>query len=111
MEASLRSDRSSAARASTLEVLKQLLGGVDDRIRLLALEILAIVDASPRDGEGAHAGGARRAHVERRVADVRADLGRDAHPLGRNVERLRIGLVALGLVAAHDRVEEVAERD
>src|SRR5258708_39546767 len=66
--------RSSAARARASEMLKQFLGGVDDRVRLFAGESLALVDAAPRHGHRMHACRLRRANVEGRVADV-GDLG------------------------------------
>ena len=51
MRARLRMSRNSAARFSAvdvLEVLKQLLCRVDDRVRFLALEHAPVVDAAPR---------------------------------------------------------------
>src|SRR5215831_15225273 len=78
MSARLRSSRSSAARAAAVVVLedaKELLGGVDDRVRLLGLEAVTFVDPAPRDGDGEHARRLRRTDVEGRVADVRR-LGR-----------------------------------
>src|SRR5919197_1925428 len=105
------SSRSSVARASTLEVLKQLLRRVHDRVRLLALEPVAVVDPAPCDRDGVHPGSARGAQVERRVPHVCAALRLDGHALRRDQQRLRVGLVPLRLVPSDDRLEEVAERD
>jgi hypothetical protein len=83
---------------------------VDDRVGLLGVEPSPVVDPAPRHGDREHARRLRRADVERRVADV-GGLGRvRCEPLGAEQERLRVGLVSLGLVPADDRLEEVAER-
>src|SRR2546421_11986249 len=66
--ARLRTSRSSAARSWTLEVLKELLGGVDDRVGLLSLEAGAIVGLAPPHRDRVHAGGPRPAKVGRRGA-------------------------------------------
>src|SRR5438105_857625 len=84
----------------------ELLSAVDDRVRLLGLQLLPVVDAAPRDGDRVDAGRLRRTHVERRVAHVRGLVWVCAETLERELQRLRIGLVALGLVAADDDVEE-----
>src|SRR5579884_3794456 len=111
ISARCRSSRSSAARAAGSEDVKELLGGVDDRIGLLRLELRSVVDPAPGDGDRSHPGRLGSAHVERRVADVRG-LGRvGAHPLGREQERFGVRLVALRLVAADDGLEQVAYRD
>src|SRR5215467_10801315 len=113
MSARLRSSRNSAARAGSVVVLedaKELLGGVDDRVGLLGLEPVALVDPAPRDGDGEHARRLRRTDVEGRVADVRRGVGVGAEALRREEERLRIGLVPLGLAAADDGLEEMSER-
>src|SRR5712691_9552304 len=101
--------RSSAARARASEMLKQFLGGVDDRVRLLALQPLPVVDATPRDGDRVHARGLRRADVERRVAHVRSLDGLGVHPCRGEEQWLRIGLVLLRLVAAHDGLEQMRD--
>src|SRR5581483_11386556 len=93
ISARFRSSRSSAARFAGSDDGKQLLRGVDDRVRLLALEPRPVVDATPRDGDREHPRGLRGADVERRVADVRRLPGRSAEPLGGEQQRLRIGLV------------------
>ena len=114
MRARLRTSRSSAARASAVEVLedaKELLRRVDDRVGLLRFEPRAVVDPAPGHGDGEHPRRLRRADVERRVADVGGLGGVRSEPLGAEQERLRVGLVPLGLVPADDRLEEMAERD
>src|SRR5712692_6301936 len=106
--------RSSAARWSTvvaLEDIEKLFRGVDDRVRLFALELLTIVDAAPRHGDRVHGGRFRRADVERRVADVRALVRIDTHAFRGEQERLGMRLVTLRLVAADNNLEEVAERN
>src|SRR2546430_2454047 len=108
--ARLRTSRSSAARFWTLEVLKELLGGVDDRVGLLSLEAGAIVDLAPRHGDRVHAGGLCRTDVERRVADVGRLTRVGVHPARRKKQRLRVRLVPLGLVAADNRLEKMSER-
>src|SRR6476661_6322165 len=104
IDASFRSSRNSAARS---EELKEILRGVDDRVRLLALEALAIVDAPPRNGDGEHPGRLGGPHVERRVADIGCRRRIDAHALCGEQQRLRVGLVLLRLVAADDGLEEM----
>src|SRR5436190_3147315 len=114
MTARLRTSRSSAARASAVEGLedaKELLGRVDDRVGLPGVEPSPVVDPAPRHCDGEHARRLRRADVERRVADVGGLGGVRSESLGAEQERLRVGLVSLGLVPADDRLEEVAERD
>src|SRR5579862_1144151 len=106
--ARLRSSRSSAARS---EGGKQLLRRVDDRVRMLVLEARAVVDPPPRHRDRSHAGRLRRPDVERRVADVHRLARRRPEALGGDEQRLRVGLVPLGLVPAHDRVEHVPERN
>ena len=69
------------------------------------------MDAAPRDGDGVHPGCLRRADVEGRVADVGRLGGIGSEAFGPEKKRLRIGLVTLGLVAADDHREEMAERD
>src|SRR5581483_3230768 len=113
IRARLRTSRSSRARAAAVAVLeeaKELLGPIDDCVRPLGFEALALVNPAPRDGDREHPGGLGGADVERRVADVgrRGRIG--SEPLGAEEERLRVRLVPLRLVAADDRVEEVAER-
>src|SRR2546430_16722245 len=106
--------RSSAARWSTvvaLEDIEKLFRGVDDRVRLFALELLAIVDAAPRHGDRVHAGRLGRADVERRVADVRALVRIDTHTFRGEQERLGGRLGTLRLVAAANHLAEKAERD
>ena len=83
----------------------------DDRVRLLRLEARAVVDPAPRHGDGVHPGGLRSADVEGRVADVGRLGGIGSEAFGPEKERLGIRLVALGLVAADDHLEEMAERD
>ena len=83
----------------------------DDRVRLLGLETRPVVDAAPRDGDGVHPGCLRRADVEGRVADVGRRGGIGSEALGPEKKRLGIRLVTLGLVAADDHLEEMAERD
>jgi hypothetical protein len=68
------------------------------------------VDAAPGDADRVDARRARRADVEGRVADVDGVLRRGAEPLEREQDRRRVGLVPLGVVGAHDRLEVVAER-
>ncbi len=48
-----------------LEEAKELLGVVDDRVGELGLELLAVVDPAPGDGDGEHPGRLRRTDVER----------------------------------------------
>ena len=84
---------------------------VDDRVGVLRLELLAVVDPAPGDGDGEHPGRLRRPDVERRVAHVRRFGRVCSESLGTEQQRLRIGLVTLGLVAADDGLEEVPERD
>src|SRR5919201_7022746 len=91
--ARLRSSRSSRTRASTLEVAKQLLGSVDDRVRPLRLEPRAVVDPPPGDGDRVHAGGLCRTHIERRVAHVGGILRARVEALEREQQRLRLRLV------------------
>src|SRR5881227_3292766 len=91
MSARLRMSRSSAARAAAvvlLEDAKELLGGVDDRVRLLGLEPRAVVDPAPRHGDGEHPRRLRRADVEGRVADVGGLLRLRAESLGAEKQRL-----------------------
>src|ERR1700693_2731588 len=109
--ARLKTSRDSAARSSTLDVLKQFLGGVDDRVRLFSLETRAIVDLPPRHCDRMHARGPRRTDVERRVADVCGLTRARVHPPRREQQRLGIRLVPLGLVTADDRLEQVPERN
>src|SRR5579862_2753343 len=109
--ARLRTSRSSAARAAGLEDAKKLLCPVDDHVRLLSLEPRAVVDATPRHRHGEHPRRLRGADVERRVPDVGRLHGIGAEPLGSEQQRLGIRLVPLGLVAADDRLEQMAERD
>src|SRR2546430_8530011 len=109
--ARLKTSRNSAARPSTLDVLKQLLRAVDDRVRLLSLQSPSIVDAPPRDGDRMHSGGLRGTDVEGGVADICDVAGLRIHPARCQQQGLRIGLVPLGLVAADDRLEQVPERD
>jgi hypothetical protein len=90
-------------------MLKQFLGGVDDRVRLFALEPFAIVDAPPGDGDRVHARGLGGADVERRVAHVRGVVGTCVHTLRREQQRFGIGLVLLGLVPADNGLEEVRD--
>src|SRR5436305_12700814 len=100
MRARLRTSRSSAARAAAVVVLeeaKELLGAVDDCVGLFPLEPRAVVDPAPGHGDGEHAGRFRRADVEGRVADVRGRGGVRSEPLGAEQQRLRVGLVLLGL--------------
>src|SRR5947209_12692769 len=108
MSARFRSSRSSAARAAGSDFGKQLLRRVDDRVGVLTLEPGAIVDAAPGDRDRAHPRRLRRADVERRVAHVGGLLRADAHPLGREQQRLGVGLVALGLVPSDDDLEQMA---
>jgi Glycosyl hydrolases family 38 N-terminal domain/Alpha mannosidase middle domain/Glycosyl hydrolases family 38 C-terminal beta sandwich domain len=96
---------------AVLEDAKEFLGGLDDRIGPFLVETCAVVDPAPRHGDREHPRSLRRAHVEGRVADVGRPGGICSEPLGAEEERLRVGLVAFGLVAADDRLEEVAERD
>src|SRR3954471_6925350 len=89
MRARLRTSRSSAARASAVEVLedaKELLHRVDDRVGLLRPGRCAVVDPPPRPGDGEHRRRLRRADVEGRVADVRGGGGIGAEPLGAEQE-------------------------
>src|SRR5437763_11178430 len=88
MSARFRSSRSSAARAAGSDFGKQLLRRVDDRIRMLALEPRAVVDAAPRDRDRVHPRRLRSPDVEWRVSDVGGVLGANAHPLGREQQRL-----------------------
>ena len=57
-----------------------------------------------------HPGGLGGPHVERRVADVDGRRRVGAEALGGEQERLRVRLVALGLVPSDDRVEVLPER-
>src|SRR5207237_7591117 len=79
--------RSSAARASTLEMLKQLLRRLDDGVRLLRLEPLARMDPAPGDRDRVQPAGLRGADVERRIPDVSRVVGPRAEPLERELER------------------------
>src|SRR5262245_24308173 len=109
IRARVRISRSSAARFVASEDAKQLLRGIDDRVRILRLEPVARVNAAPRDGDGAHPCPLRCAHVERRVPDVRTVRRVRPQPSRAEKERLRIRLVPLRLVPADDRVEEVCQ--
>src|SRR5256714_11152350 len=80
--------RSSATRARASEMLKHLLGGVDDRVRLFALEPFTVVDAPPGDGDRVHVGRFGGPDVKRRVADVRRFGRLCVHALGREQQRL-----------------------
>src|SRR5436853_6997126 len=103
MRARLRTSRSSRARAAAVVVLedaKELLGAVDDRVGLFRLESRGVVDPAPRHRDGEHACRLRRPDVEGRVADVGGVGGVGSEPLGPEEQRLRVGLVPLGLVAA-----------
>src|SRR6478609_11339841 len=114
IRARLRTSRTSAARASAVEVLedaKELLGRVDDRVGLLGVEPSPVVDPAPRHGDGEHPRCLCRADVERRIADVGGLGGVRSEPLCAEQERLRVRLVSLCLVPADDRLEEMAERD
>ena len=84
---------------------------VDDRVGLLRLELLPIVDPPPRDRDGKHRGRLRGTDVERRVAHVRSSRRVCSESLGAEQKGFRIGLVTLGLVAADDRLEKVPERN
>src|SRR4051812_25089677 len=106
IDASFSVSRSSRARS---ESVVELIGAVDDCSRCFGLQLLAVVDAPPGDGDGVHVGRLGGPDVERRVADVCAVHRIDAHALGSDEQRLGIGLVALRLVAADDRLEEVAD--
>src|SRR5690349_7135447 len=114
MRARLRTSRNSAARVAAVVVLedaKKLLGAVDDRVGLFGLETRAVVDPAPGDRHGEHARRLRGPDVELRVADVSGGLGVGSEALGAEQKRIRLGLVPLRLVAADDRLEEVAEWD
>ena len=82
---------------------------VDDRVGLLRLELLAIVDPAPGDRDGVHAGRLSGADVERRVTHIGRRGRICAKPRGAEQERLRVGFMALGLVTADDRLEEMPE--
>src|SRR5690348_14408918 len=101
MSARLSTSRSSAARAAAVVVLedaKELLGAVDDRIRLLCLEPRGVVDPTPRHRYGEHPRSLRGPDVERRVTDV-GGVGRiGSQALGGEEKRLRIGLLLFGFV-------------
>src|SRR4051794_4860517 len=105
-----RISRSSAARTSE-EDGKELLGRFQDRIRRRSLELRAVVDPPPRDGNRVHPGGLRREDVEGRIADVSRLCGIRTEALGSEKQRLGVRLVAFGLVAADDDLEEMAKRD
>src|SRR4051812_25418247 len=114
MRARLRTSRNSAARAAAVVVLeeaKELLGTVDDGVGVFRLESRAVVDPAPRHGNGEHPRRLGGTDVEGRVADVGSRGGVGSEPFGAEQKRLRIRLVPLGLVAADDRLEEMAERD
>src|SRR5919204_1216462 len=111
ISARFSSSRSSAARSCTeLEMLKQLLRRLDDSVRSFRLEERRVVDTAPCDGDRVQPARLGSANVERRVADVRRVVGTGAEPLEREQQRLGIRLVALGLVAADDDVEEMSDR-
>src|SRR5439155_4995528 len=97
--------RSSSARVVVSEDAKELLAGVDDRVRLLGLEPLARMDAAPRDGDGVDSGRLRGADVVRRVADVRRLVRLRLEELERVQERVGVGLAAVRRVGADDDVE------
>src|SRR6476659_6612455 len=99
--------RSSIARAAS-EDGKQLLRGVDDHVRIG--ERRSGVDPAPGDADRVQAAGLRGLHVVRRVADVRRLVGACTQPLEPEQQWLRLGLVALGLVATDDRVDVVGDR-
>src|SRR3954452_4910380 len=114
MRARLRTSRNSDARAAAVVVLedaKELLGRVDDRVGLFSLESRSVMDPAPCHRDGEHARRLRCADVEGRVADVGGAGGVGSKPLYPEEQRRRVGLVPLGLVAADDRVEQVAKRD
>src|SRR5215475_6826588 len=111
ISARLRTSRRSAARAAAVVVLedtKELLGAVDDRVRLFRLESPTVVDPAPGDRDGEHACCLRGTDVEWRVADVGRVRGIGSESLGAEQQRLRIRLVPLGLVSAYDRREAMA---
>src|SRR5205823_14147191 len=114
MSARLRTSRSSAARAAAVVVLedaKELLGAVDDRVRVLRLEPRGVVDPAPRHCYGEHPGSLRRPDVERRVADVGRVGWIGSQALRGEEKRFRVGLLLLGFVATDDRLEEVGNRN
>src|ERR1700704_5484457 len=109
INARFRTSRSSATRTRASEMLKQFLGGVDDRVRLFALEPLAVVDAPPGDGDRVHSRGFGGANVKRRVADVRGLVGTRIQAFRREQQRFGIGLVLLRLVPPDDGLEQVRD--
>src|SRR3954471_9143282 len=114
MRARLRTSRNSEARAAAVVVLedaKELLGRVDDRVGLFSLESRSVVDPAPRHRDGEHARRLRCADVEGRVADVGGAGGGGSEPLCPEEQRRRVGLAPRGLVAADDRLEQMAKRD
>src|SRR5437762_13777367 len=114
MRARLRTLRNSAARAAAVVVLedaKELLGTVDDRVGPLRLESCAVVDPAPRHGNGEHPRRVGGTDVEGRVADVGGRGWDRSKTFGAEQQRVRIRLVPIGLVAAYDRPEAMAERD
>src|SRR3954471_22967900 len=100
---------SSAARFAGSEDGKQLLRRIDDRVRCLALEPIALMDPPPGDRDREHAGRFGRAHVEWGVAHVGGLARVGIHALRTEEKRLGVGLVLLRLVAADHCLEEVRE--
>ena len=88
-----------------LEDAIQLLGVVDDCVGVLRFEPLARMDPAPRDGDGEHAA-AFAALTSNGASPRTPSLRLRAEPLEREQQWLRVGLVALGLVAADDRLEQ-----
>ena len=70
-----------------------------------------VVDPPPRDSDGVHPGCLRSADVEGRVADVGRIGGIGSKRSAPSRSGSGIRLVALRLVAADNRLEEMAERD
>src|SRR3954452_2290073 len=84
--------RSSAARFAGPEEGKPLLPQIDDRVRCLALEPLALMDPAPRDRDREHAGRFCCAHVEWGVAHVGGLARVGIHALRTEEKRLGVGL-------------------
>ena len=88
----------------------QLVGGRDDGRRAHAVQGIGQARA-PRDGDGVHAGGLAREHVDDGVTDVDGGVGAAAHPLEREQQRRRVGLVALGVLHRDEHVDVLAEAE
>jgi hypothetical protein len=78
---------------------------------VFGLEPFACMDAAPGHADREQTRSLCRLDVERRVTDVSGLTRACAHPLEREQQGLRIGLVPRRLVSADDRLEQMSDRN